>query len=95
VPVCRIELFGVPRLLAGSPGATVDLPEGAVVADALAGLAAQCPTLLGPVMRADGRSLTAGYLLCRDGKDFVRSPDTPVEEHDHLLLFATSAGGSP
>jgi len=91
--MCRIELFGVPRLLAGTNAVPLDLRAPATLADAIEGLAAASPPLVGSVVRPDRRSLTAGYVVCRDGREFLRDLDTAIASDDCLLLFATAAGG--
>lgn len=90
---CRIELFGVPSVLAGRRAVPLALHGPATVADALEALADSCPSLVGPVVRRDRRSLTAGYTLCRGGREFLRDLGAAVEPDDSLLLFATAAGG--
>lgn len=90
---CRIELFGVPRLLAGTSAVPLDLPAAATLADAIEALAASSPPLIGRVVRQDRRSLTPGYVMCRDSREFLRDLDAPIQPGDCLLLFAAAAGG--
>jgi molybdopterin converting factor small subunit len=65
----------------------------ATVADALTALAAACPALVGPVLMPDGRSLCTGYLLNRNGREFIDRADAPLADGDCLLLIASAAGG--
>ena len=90
---CRIELFGVPRMIAGTSAVPLDLRDPATLADAIEGLAASSPSLVGAVVRHDRRSLMAAYVVCRDGREFLRDLDTAIAPDDCLLLFATAAGG--
>ena len=99
---CTVELFGIARLRAGRRAVEVRLGERpgdrgergtATVADALTALAAACPALVGPVLRPDGHSLCTGYLLNRNGREFVDRTDAPLVDGDHLLLISSAAGG--
>jgi molybdopterin converting factor small subunit len=83
-----IELFGVPRLRAGTGCVRV---EATTLATALAGLGRACPALDGPVL--DGERLHPSYLVCRNGDDFVSDPSTPLADGDVLLLLAADVGG--
>ncbi len=99
---CTVELLGVARLRAARRAVEVRLGErcgdrgrcrAATVADALSALAAACPVLVGPVLRPDGRSLCTGYLLNRNGREFVDRTDAPLADGDRLLLISSAAGG--
>ena len=96
---CTVELLGVARLRAGRGAVEVRLDEqrgecgAATVADALTALAAACPVLVGPVLTPDGRSLCTGYLLNRNGREFVDRTDAPLADGDRLLLISSAAGG--
>ncbi len=102
---CTVELLGVARLRAEQRAVEVRLGErrgdrgergaacAATVADALAALAAACPVLVGPVLTPDGRSLCTGYLLNRNGREFVDRTDTLLADGDRLLLISSAAGG--
>ena len=100
---CTVELLGVARLRAARGAVEVRLGErcgdhggggAATVADALTALAAACPALVGPVLTPDGRSLCTGYLLNRNGREFVDRTDAPLADGDRLLLISSAAGGS-
>jgi molybdopterin converting factor small subunit len=99
---CTVELFGIARLRAARRAVEVRLGERpgdrgergtATVADALTALAAACPALVGPVLMPDGRSLCTGYLLNRNGREFIDRTDAPLADGDCLLLIASAAGG--
>ena len=100
---CTVELLGVARLRAARRAVEVRPGErcsghggggAATVADALSALAAACPALVGPVLTPDGRSLCTGYLLNRNGREFVDRTDAPLFDGDRLLLISSAAGGS-
>jgi molybdopterin converting factor small subunit len=85
-----VELFGVPRLLAGRR--SVELGDaGPTLADVARTLAAACPALSGPVIGEDGW-LRPGYQFAVDER-FTRDPAAPVAAGSALLLIASSAGG--
>jgi hypothetical protein len=86
----RIELFGVPRLLAGQRAVEID-SAGPTLAGVAQGLADACPALRGRVIGEDGW-LLPGYQFAV-AERFTRDPTTPVPEGTSLLLIASSAGG--
>ena len=83
-----IELYGVPRLRAGTGKVSLD---AATIAEALKGLANAIPTLAGTVI-SGGRVLPE-YLLSLNGDRFVSDPATVLAEGDILLLLSADVGG--
>lgn len=86
-----VELFGVPRMLAKTKSVTVDLAEGATLAQVLSVLAEKLPVLAGRVIEAGG--LISGYTCNINGLDFVRSPNAQVKSGDKIFLLSADAGG--
>jgi molybdopterin converting factor small subunit len=84
-----IELYGVPRLRAGT--GRVTLAEAATLALALDALGQTCPALDGTVIHS-GRVHPA-YRLSLNGDRFVSDPETPLSDGDVLLLMAADVGG--
>jgi len=84
----KIELFGVPRLRAGTGCVPLD---AASLATALDGLGRLCPALEGTVL-ARG-TLHPAYRICLNGEQFVSDPATPLADGDVLLLMAADVGG--
>jgi molybdopterin converting factor small subunit len=85
------ELFGVPRLRAGTGRLTLDLPARAL-GPALDSLGQACPKLVGSVLLEGGR-IHPAYRLCLNGDRFVSDPGTPLADGDVLLLLAADVGG--
>jgi molybdopterin converting factor small subunit len=88
----HIELYGVPRLRAGTARLAV---EGGSVEEALGALARACPALVGSVLETQtglGRVHPA-YRLSLNGNTFITDPTTPLAEGDTLLLLAADVGG--
>jgi molybdopterin converting factor small subunit len=83
-----IELFGVPRIRAGSPSVTL---SASCVGEALRELARICPTLDGSVVR-DG-AIHPAYRLSLNGERFVSDLATPLADGDVLLLMSADVGG--
>jgi molybdopterin converting factor small subunit len=83
-----VELFGVPRLRAGTGRIEVD---AATCGDALDRLATLCPALDGTVIV--NRRVGSAYRLCLNGESFPDDPETPLSPGDALLLLAADAGG--
>lgn len=85
-----VEVFGVPRLLLGTPrteaaGDTL----GALAAD----LAAHCPVLAGSVLDPAGGWLLPGYVFVVDGR-FTRDRALPIAPTSEVLLVSSVAGGA-
>jgi hypothetical protein len=88
----RVELFGMPRLVAGARAVEVDWSPGMTLADVPARLVAACPALRSSVLDARGE-LATGLLFNLNGRDFVRDPTTSLHPEDTLLLLAADPGG--
>jgi molybdopterin converting factor small subunit len=83
-----IELFGVPRLRAGTSRVNLD---AASLASALRALGRICPALDGPVIAGD--ALHPAYRACLNSEQFVSDPATPLADGDVLLVMAADVGG--
>ena len=83
-----IELFGVPRLRAGTRSVKLDAATLRVALDALGHA---LPVLDGTVLR-EGR-LHPAYRVCLNGDRFVSDPETALADGDVLLLLAADVGG--
>ena len=90
---CTVELFGVARLRAKTDHVSLTLPAGANLEDALVALAETLPQLVGPVLTADHRALTAGYACNLNGTEFTHDPRQPIRSGDSLLILSSDAGG--
>ncbi|MCK6479272.1 MAG: MoaD/ThiS family protein [Planctomycetes bacterium] len=89
----RVEFYGVARSRTGRDALVLEVPEGATLGDALERLAAVEPQLLGAVIAAGGRRLSAGSAASLDGKRFVSDPAEPLPPGVPLLLLPATAGG--
>jgi molybdopterin converting factor small subunit len=90
---CRVELLGPARLVAGVKECAVELEGEVTVRALLPLLAARCPALVGPVLDLERGTLVDGYVLNRNGRDFLADLDATIAPGDSLLLLASSAGG--
>ena len=86
--MATIELFGVPRLRAGTSRFECD---AATVGAALRSLGEVFPALLGSVI--DGDRVRSTYILSINGDRFVSEPDSPLRPHDVLMLLSADVGG--
>jgi molybdopterin converting factor small subunit len=84
----HIELYGVPRLRAGTARLAV---EGARLGEAIDALMHNCPAL-GESLRVGG-VLNPAYRLSLNGERFVADDDTPLADGDVLLLLSADVGG--
>ena len=87
----RIELFGVPCLLAGRRAVEL-VPSAATLGEAARALGLACPVLVGPVLEPGSAWLRDGYTFAVDGR-FTRDPASPVAPGAAVLLVAAQAGG--
>ena len=83
-----IELFGVPRLRAGTACVLV---EASTVGEALLGLRTSVPAMGAIVL--DGGEVHPAYRVCRNGDVFTGESTEPLAPGDVLLLLAADAGG--
>ncbi len=88
-PQVHVELYGVPRLRAGTGQVTV---QAASIGEALHALARACPALVNTVLSADG-PLSPAYTLNINGQRFATDPATPLSDGDSLILLAIDVGG--
>ena len=84
-----VELFGVPRLLAGRRSLPV---AGASLRDVAAALAEACPALVGPVIDRETGWLGRGYVFVVD-ETFTNDPATTLGPNAAVLLVSSVAGG--
>ena len=88
-PRVRMELFGIPRVVAG-----VDALEahGASLRAVLHDAVDACPELGEQVLAPDRAWLNSGYTFVVDGR-FVNDPDYPIGAGSSLLLVSRASGG--
>jgi molybdopterin-guanine dinucleotide biosynthesis protein A/molybdopterin converting factor small subunit len=90
---CTVELFGAARLLSGLREVALTLPSSATISHLLAALATEVPALSGRVVTTDGSRLTDGYACNVNGREFVRTPATPIQPGDRVMILSADAGG--
>ena len=88
-PVVEVELFGVPRLLAGRRSLRV---AGRTLGEAARDLGVSCPALLGTVIDRDTGWLLGGYTFVVDER-FTRDAGRPLTASSSVLLVSSVAGG--
>ena len=88
-PVVRVELFGVPRLLAGAR--TVPA-TGSILGQLAADLGRRCPALAGAVLDPETGWLLDGYIFVVDDR-FTRDAAHPLPPGASVLLVSSVAGG--
>jgi molybdopterin converting factor small subunit len=84
-----VELFGVPRLLAGAGAAEA---AGATLGELAADLLRRLPALSGPVLDPASGWPNAGYAFVV-GERFTRDPAHVLANGASILLVASVAGG--
>ena len=87
-----VELFGMPRLVAGGREIAVAWRPGLTLGDLPAGLVAACPALAERIVGESG-ALASGLAFNLNGRDFVRDPATSLRPGDRLLLLSADPGG--
>jgi len=86
-----VELFGVARMIAKTQLVSLDLAQGATLAQVLSALAERLPVLVGRVITSEG--LISGYTCNINGLDFVRAPSAKVSSGDKIFILSADAGG--
>lgn len=84
----RIELYGVPRLVAGKTAVDV---RASCLGDALAALASACPDLTPSVV--DAGALSPAYVIAINGTQFDDDPAARLQDGDVVVLLSAQAGG--
>lgn len=87
----RVELFGVPAILAACRDLTVRIESGNLAGVAMA-LAGACPALRGPVLNLESGWILGGYTFVVDDT-FTRDPNQAVVFGTTVLLVSSVAGG--
>lgn len=90
---CTVELFGVARLLANTNAISLELARESTYAQLFGALAERLPVLVGRVITPDRRRLVDGYACNVNGREFVRSPETRVNDGDNIAILSADAGG--
>lgn len=85
----EVELFGVPRLLAGVRSLRV---AGPTLGDASLDLARRCPALRGRVLDRESGWLLGGYTFVVDER-FTRDAERALTPTSAVLLVSSVAGG--
>ncbi len=83
-----VELYGVPRLRAGTSLLRV---EASTIGQALRELGRICPSLEDSIVRHG--ALHDAYQLSLNGDRFVSDPATALRHGDVLLLLSVDVGG--
>jgi molybdopterin converting factor small subunit len=90
---CTVELFGVARMVAGTPELTLTVPPDATIANVFQSLAEKLPALAGRVVNATGGGLRDGYACNVNGLEFVRDLSSRLNDGDRIVLLSADAGG--
>ena len=89
----KVELFGSPRIHAGTTAVELAVPYPANRGSLVAALAEQCPALLGHGLKEDLTDLEDGYVFNLNGLAFLGKGDFTLSDGDSLLLLSSQAGG--
>jgi molybdopterin converting factor small subunit len=85
----QVEFLGVPRQRAGISDINIDM-EAATLGQLLQALALQIPSLR-ELINVD--RLRPGFAANLNGDRFVSDPETPLRDHDSVLILSADAGG--
>ena len=84
-----VELFGVPRVVAGQRSVLI---EAACLGDVARRLGEACPALRGRVIDPATGWILDGYVFAV-GERFTRDADQAISPGESVLLVASAAGG--
>jgi hypothetical protein len=90
---CWVELFGPARLAAGVRDVILPLSVVTRVDALVAALAQACPALAEGVLDVDAGTAGEGYILNRNGREFLPRREMQVAPGDHVLLLSSAVGG--
>jgi hypothetical protein len=90
---CWVELFGPARLAAGVRDVILPLPEATRVDALVEALAQACPALADGVLDLAAGTAGEGYILNRNGREFLPRREMQVAPGDHVLLLSSAVGG--
>ena len=83
----HVEFFGIPRARAGVAGIKM---HANTLGQLLVSLADEVPAMRELI---DGHGLRASFVANLNGDRFIRDPETPLNENDHVLILSADAGG--
>ena len=89
----RVELFGTPRIQAGTGEVELAVPYPANRRNLVSALAEQCPSLVGQGLKGDLTGLEESYVFNLNGLAFLGEDDFTLADGDALLLLSSQAGG--
>jgi molybdopterin converting factor small subunit len=91
----EVELFGLPRLIAGESVVTFSLKDQATFRDVVRALVQQYPDMVGDVVQADGETMQAPNILNLDGRRMIQphEMDESPSDGDRIIVMSMSAGG--
>ncbi len=91
----EVELFGLPRLIAGEREVTLRLEERATFRDVVRTLVRQYPDMVGDVVQPDGETMQPPNILNLDGRRMVQphQMDESLSDGDRIIVMSMSAGG--
>ncbi len=91
----EVELFGLPRLIAGEKRITLRLEENATFRDVVRALARRYPDMVGDVIQTDGETMQPPNILNLDGRRMVHPHHTceSLNDGDRIIVMSMSAGG--
>ena len=85
----RIEFYGIPRQRTGVAETTAG---GSTLGDVLSELAVRYPAFAAECVASCG-GLAPQVAASVGGERFVREPNTPLGEHEVLLIMSADSGG--
>ena len=91
----EVELFGLPRLIAGEREITLRFEDQATFRDVVRALVQQYPDMVGDVVQADGETMQPPNILNLDGRRMIQphQMDECLSDGDRIIVMSMSAGG--
>jgi len=91
----EVELYGLPRLIAGKREVALRLKDQATFRDVVRALVRQYPDMVGDVVQADGETMHPPNILNLDGRRMIQphQMDESLSDGDRVIVMSMSAGG--
>jgi len=96
---CLVEMYGLPGKTTERPGVEIRLKERAGLADVIAALRREVPSLEGEAIRSGEDRLADGYILNINGKLYADYGEIQgdgvlsLKDGDRIALLPLSSGG--
>jgi len=90
-----VEFTGISRVLTGQTEYRLPLPDGSAITEVVHAIGSKFPSLVGEVIKKDGKTLIPTNLFSVNGKQILHEKQLHYKpkDGDRLILLSLLAGG--